>query len=247
VIGSQADLATVGAEGGPLGAMFTSEVTWALDGLRAGLAPGTDDAKSATTLLPGETQVVFGVLPTAVSRHNSPALPHAISSVLKSSLAHSTASFVLSFPVYCPLDCVSWVVFAEGNVLVAVFVPSAGYSAAAASAIGSALPVFRLAARVRGFLLEGWGGLIGFWMLGLSAAASLPCVPPCPSTSHCSLAMGLRLTTRHWMPSRSVHCYYDPRLFGGLSCDCFTACPLPGQREVLGGSCGYANVALAHG
>lgn len=87
VVGSQTDLASVGVDGGPLSPLFPSEVTWALDALRAGLTPALDDAKTATALLPGDTQVVFGVLPTAVSRHNSPALPHAVSAVLKSSLA----------------------------------------------------------------------------------------------------------------------------------------------------------------
>ena len=80
---------TVGKAGGPLANDFTADLEWTLVALQERATARLDDPAVASLLLPKGGQLVFGCLPTAVSRHNSPAQPNAISTVIKGAIGSS--------------------------------------------------------------------------------------------------------------------------------------------------------------
>ena len=94
-MGAKADLAATVSAGGVLAGFFPEDSKWVIDDLTGRVAPGADAASTATAVVSGGTQVVFAALPTTVSRGNSPALPHAMATVLK---GHAATGTVVSCP-----------------------------------------------------------------------------------------------------------------------------------------------------
>lgn len=87
IVGSKADLAAVASASGPLHGFIPSELSWAVDALRGKAVAGADSPASASTLTGPGSSLTLGCLPTAVSRHNSPALPHSITSIVRGAVS----------------------------------------------------------------------------------------------------------------------------------------------------------------